>query len=81
MGNNTYKILGTVLMIVSGLFYTSERIAEKLAAALVASGYASAGVGTDRAVSYPGFFENFFVWFFFFVGFLLLVYGFPKNNH
>ncbi|MCJ8010154.1 hypothetical protein MUG84_00165 [Paenibacillus sp. KQZ6P-2] len=80
MGNNYYKILGAIFMIISGLIYTAERIIENLSAALVAAGYASHGTGTDRAPNYAGFFDNFFVWFFFLLGFLLLAYGFPKGN-
>ncbi|AJS58975.1 hypothetical protein [Paenibacillus sp. IHBB 10380] len=80
MGNNLYKILGTIFMIVSGVLYTTERIMEELSASIVAAGYASQGTGTDRTSYYSGFFDNFFVWFFFFLGFLLLAYGFPKSN-
>jgi hypothetical protein len=78
MGNNVNKVLGTIFMLMSGIFYTAERIIEKVSAAIVASGYASHGVGSDRTAHYPQFFENFFVWFFLLVGFVLLVYGFPK---
>ncbi|MFD0675180.1 hypothetical protein [Cohnella sp. GCM10027633] len=80
MGNTYYKILGTIFLITSGLIYTTERIIEKLSAAIHAAGYASNGAGVERTVHYHGFFENFFVWFFFLVGFILLAYGFPKNN-
>ncbi|OAB43727.1 hypothetical protein [Paenibacillus glacialis] len=80
MGNNSYKILGTIFMIVSGGLYTIERIVEKLSASIVAAGYASHGAGIDRTPYYSGFFDNFFVWFFFFLGFLLLAFGFPKRN-
>ena len=83
MGNNFYKILGAIFMITSGLIYTVERIIEKLSVALVTAGFASSGTNyTDflRNTRYNGFFENFFVWFFFFLGFLLLAYGFPRGN-
>jgi TRAP-type mannitol/chloroaromatic compound transport system permease small subunit len=72
MGNNVYKVLGTIFMLMSGIFYTAERIIE--------SGYASHGVGSDRTAHYPQFFDNFFVWFFLLIGFVLLVYGFPKEK-
>ena len=67
-------------MIVSAMMYTAERIIEKLSAALVAAGYASNGTGSDRSVHYTGIFDNFFVWFFLFIGFILLAYGFLKDN-
>lgn len=51
MGNNVYKLLGTIFMLMSGGFYTAERITEKISAAIVAYGYASTGMGTDRSVS------------------------------
>ncbi|MFD0693847.1 hypothetical protein ACFQZT_07065 [Paenibacillus sp. GCM10027628] len=78
MNNNVSKILGTIFMLMSGLFYTTERIVAKIAAAIVAAGYASTGTGTDSSARYPEFFENFFVWFFLLIGFVLLVYGFRK---
>ncbi|WP_168122417.1 hypothetical protein [Paenibacillus sp. HB172176] len=80
MGNHVNKILGAIFMIVSALIYTTERIVEKLSAALQAAGYASHGTGSDRTYHYQSFFDNFFVWFFFFLGFLLLAYGFPQKN-
>ncbi|MBP1153729.1 MULTISPECIES: hypothetical protein [unclassified Paenibacillus] len=81
MGNNVYKVSGMIFMITSGILYTAERIVEKLSAAMVAAGYASGGIGTDRTVNYSHFFENFFVWFFLFIGFILLAYGFPKDRN
>lgn len=80
MRNNVYKVLGTIFMLTSGILYTAERMIEKVSVAIVASGYASHGVGTDRTASYPHFFDNFFVWFFMLVGFILLVYGFLKEK-
>jgi hypothetical protein len=80
MENNFYKILGTLFMIISGLIYTAERIIENLSVSIITAGYASHGTITDKTPHYPGFFDNFFVWFFFFLGFLLLAYGFPKDN-
>jgi len=82
MGNNFYKILGAILMITSGLIYTSERIIEKLSVALVSAGFSSHGTYTDfhGDIHYNGFFDNFFVWFFFFLGLLLLAYGLLKDN-
>lgn len=83
MGNNFYKILGTIFMITSGIIYTAERIVEKISVALVTAGFASQGTNnTDflRNTHYDGFFANFFVWFFFFLGFLLLAYGFPNEK-
>jgi len=78
MGNNFYKILGTIFMVISGLIYTAERIIEKLSDALEVAGHASHGTAIARTPHYPGFFDNFFVWFFLFIGFLLLAYGFPN---
>jgi hypothetical protein len=83
MGNNFYKVLGAIFMITSGLIYTAERIIEKLSVALVTAGFASHGTSNYdflRNTHYNSFFDNFFVWFFFFLGFLLLAYGFPKDN-
>ena len=80
MGNQFYKILGTIFMIVSGLIYTAERIIDKLSSAIIAARMAERGTGIHLPFRHHGFFDNFFVWFFFFLGFLLLVYGFPKSR-
>lgn len=81
MENHLYKILGVVLMGLSGLFHTCERIAARISSALVYAGYASHmnGVSTNSP-DYPHIFDNFFVWFLFLVGFILLVFGFPKRT-
>lgn len=80
MGNNFYKVLGSVFMILSGIIYTSERIIENISTSLIIAGFASHGTGANIEPNYPGFFENFFVWFFFFLGFILLAYGFPNSK-
>jgi hypothetical protein len=80
MGNNIYKILGTIFMITSGLIYTTERIFERLSSAIHAAGFASHGIAVERTYHYHGFFDNFFVWFFFFLGILILAYGFTKTT-
>lgn len=66
-------------MTLSGLFYTAERIAERVSDSLIESGYASQGMSTSGLVHFPGFFDNFFVWLFFLIGFLLFIYGFSKR--
>ena len=78
MGNNFYKILGATFMVISGLIYTVERIIEKLSDALVVAGYASHGTAIARTPHYPGFFDNFFVWFFFIHRFFATSLWVPK---
>jgi len=80
MGNNTYKRIGTIFMITAGVIYTIERCVASISYALIQAGYASHGTNTNFKLEYPGFFNNFFVWFFLFIGFLLLAYGFPKDK-
>ncbi|QFG00059.1 hypothetical protein PB01_15180 [Psychrobacillus glaciei] len=79
MKKNLNKVLGATFMILSGFFYTAERIAKRVADSIVESGYASQGMSTSGLVYFPGFFDNFFVWLFFFIGFLLFIYGFSKR--
>jgi hypothetical protein len=79
MANNFYRILGSAFMIVSAIIYTAERITAKISAAIIEANYASPNRIAIEP-DYPGFFGNFFVWFFFFIGFVLLVYGFPKRD-
>ena len=70
-----YGIIGAVFISLSGVFFTAERIAERLSVAITDAGFASAGMSTPGMVSYPGFFDNFFVWFFFLMGLILIVIG------
>jgi hypothetical protein len=81
MGNNLYKVLGSTLMVISGIIYTLERITAKISAAIVSAGHATNGHTINIEPNYPSFFGNFFVWFFLFVGFLVLAFGFPKSNN
>ncbi|WP_236595984.1 hypothetical protein [Paenibacillus sp. EPM92] len=64
-------------MIVSGAFYTAERIAAKVAAYLPTIGRSR---GYDVSPVYPQLTDNLFVWLFGLIGFVLLVFGFPKRN-
>ena len=75
-----YGILGAVFISLSGLFFTAERIAERLSVAITDAGSASAGMSTTGMMHYPGFFDNFFVWFFFLMGLTLIVIGVLKRN-
>ncbi|MDO3679520.1 hypothetical protein [Paenibacillus ehimensis] len=79
MGNRLNKIIGTVFLLASGAYYTAERIGAKIAAAIPAAGSAARG-SYDATPTNPTFFENFFVWFFMLVGFVLLTFGFPKDR-
>jgi len=76
MGNDFYKKLGALFLIVSGTFYTAERIAAK-AGYLPTIGRSG---GYDVSPVYPQLSDNLFVWLFGLIGFVLLVFGFPKRN-
>ncbi|WP_066400298.1 hypothetical protein [Neobacillus mesonae] len=80
MRQNNYWIMGTIFISLSGLFFTAERIAERLAVGITDAGFASYSGSSVGNQYYPGFFDNFFVWFFFLIGLLLLVFGFLKGN-
>jgi hypothetical protein len=81
MTNNLYKILGTLFILFSGSIYTVERIIENISASLVTAGIAThSGLGLAREIKNISFFDNFFVWFLFFLGLLLLVYGIARNK-
>ncbi|WP_426334579.1 hypothetical protein ACN9MH_12100 [Paenibacillus silvae] len=74
--NQMNKILGVVLMIASVFISTLERISVRLSAALVEAGSGSEqGLReVTRTVDVP---SGLLVYFMFFVGFVLLVAGFP----
>lgn len=73
------EIIGAMFMSLSGLFYTAERVAERVSTALVNAGFASINENPMVHAFYPDFKDNFFVWFFFIVGLLLLAKGFLKK--
>ncbi|WP_163855854.1 hypothetical protein [Paenibacillus elgii] len=56
------RTCGIVLLVVSGLFYTIERIGAKIAAA----------IDDSSPPVYPGIFDNLFVWLFLLTGLILL---------
>ncbi|MBB6022318.1 choline-glycine betaine transporter [Paenibacillus sp. JGP012] len=76
--NQMNKILGVVLMIASVFISTLERISVRLSAALVEAGSGSEqGLReVTRTVDVP---TGLLVYFMFFVGFVLLVAGFPGS--
>lgn len=76
---NVYLIVGTIFISLSGLFFTLERIAERLAVGITDAGFASYSGSSMGNIHYPGFFDNFFVWFFFVAGSLLLISGFSNR--
>ncbi|WP_144512133.1 hypothetical protein [Bacillus sp. FJAT-22090] len=80
MTQNIYRIIGAIFISLSGIFYTAERIAERLSVAVTDAGLASAGTSTSGMMNYPGFFDNFFVWFFFLIGLILIVIGVLKRE-
>jgi hypothetical protein len=78
---NSYKVLGFVFLIVSGLIYTFERISSVLSTSLIkASFYAGKMTGEIPEVKYGNLFDNFFVPLFFLLSVILLVYGFKKSE-
>ncbi|WP_068612747.1 hypothetical protein [Paenibacillus tuaregi] len=80
MGNNFYKILGSIFMAVSAILYTIERITASISWSLIAAAHASHGSIFNVPLKYPGLFDNFFVWFLFLIGFVILAYGFPRKG-
>lgn len=79
MERKNYLLVGAIFISLGGILYTAERIAERLAIAIRDAGFASAGMSTPGIGMFPGFFDNFFVWFSFFVGLLMLTGGLLKK--
>ena len=80
MERRTFIFLGAIFMIVSGMFYTAERVAAILAGGLADGGSAIHGGGTFGTVDYPGFFDNLFVYLFFIIGLLLIATGYIQKK-
>ncbi|MBY0218795.1 MULTISPECIES: hypothetical protein [Paenibacillus] len=76
--SNTNKILGAALMLGSVGLATVERISVRLSAAIVEAGYASGG-NPREIVSLNDNGSGWLVYFLFFIGFVLLVSGFPGS--
>ncbi|WP_458126504.1 hypothetical protein [Paenibacillus sp. Z3-2] len=76
--NNMNKILGVILMLGSVLISTLERISIRISSAIVEAGYAS-GTRTQEFAQTTDNSAGLLVYFMFFVGFMLLVAGFPGS--
>lgn len=76
---HAYKIIGMLFLFFSGAFYTAERIAARIAEGIAAAG----GDGSKHPSEvywHPSITDNFFVWFFLLIGFVILAYGFPRRG-
>ncbi|TCM85421.1 hypothetical protein EV294_1261 [Paenibacillus sp. BK033] len=81
MSNHVYKILGTILMIVSGLIFTLERCIANISNSLIVAGFASDGTVPDlKLVEYPKFTDNLFVVLFLIFGILIFAYGLIRKR-
>ena len=72
--------MGTIFLSLSGLFFTAERIVERLSVAIIDAGLASYSGSTSGGISYPSLFDNFFVWSFLMIGLLLIFAGSFQRN-
>ncbi|WP_339300843.1 hypothetical protein MKY92_12070 [Paenibacillus sp. FSL R5-0623] len=77
--NNINKILGVVLMLGSVFISTMERISIRVSVAIVEAGYASGGTNVPQFAQTNEHPTGLLVYFMFFVGFILLVAGFPGS--
>ncbi|MEC0129324.1 hypothetical protein [Paenibacillus pabuli] len=78
--NNTNKILGVVLMISSIFIATIDRISVRISTAILEAGYASSGKTRELMPANDMGFTGLLIYFLFFVGFVLLVSGFPGSS-
>ncbi|QDQ02375.1 hypothetical protein FOH38_18900 [Lysinibacillus fusiformis] len=75
-----YKVLGVVLIIISGLIYSLERGFSMLSTSMIRAGFFSGGMtGEVPEVEVNTFFSNFYVPLFLIVGLMLVIYGFLKK--
>jgi hypothetical protein len=74
LANDHYRILGAAFLITAGIIYTIERVGTK-----IAYGIQSISGGSTSFPISVGLFDNIFVTALTFVGFILLVYGFPRK--
>ncbi|WP_135547429.1 hypothetical protein [Paenibacillus cymbidii] len=75
---NANKILGVVLMIGSVLLATIDRVSIRIAEAIIQSGDAPRGPTGERVYLIDGSY-GILIYLMFFIGFLLLVAGFPGS--
>ncbi|SFT14310.1 hypothetical protein [Paenibacillus sp. BC26] len=80
MENKTYMKLGAVFMITGAAIYTIERCVKLIAYAVATSNSANMDLYANNLGGVGMFFGNFFVWFFLFIGFVLLAFGFPARK-
>ncbi|KIY23764.1 MULTISPECIES: hypothetical protein [Mesobacillus] len=78
---NFYKILGIVLIIISGLIYTLERGFTVLSTSIVRAGFYSGRMtGEVPNVEASGILDNFYVPLFLAFGVLLIIYWFKRKG-
>ena len=76
-----YKIVGIVLIMMSGVIYTLGRGFSMVSTSIVKAGFEAGRMsGVVPDVTTNGFFSNWFVPLFFVLGVLSLLYGFNRSN-
>ena len=79
LANDHYRKLGAVFLIAAGIIYAIERVGSVIARSNeLAALYASHTIASPKT-QLAGFFDNIFVPALAFIGFVLLVYGFPRK--
>ncbi|MGQ8875801.1 hypothetical protein [Paenibacillus sp. TSA_86.1] len=72
------RTIGIILLTLAGFLYTLERIVAYFSTYVKTIG--KTGISVDLTVLYPGFFDNLFVPFFFFLGLILFIIDFVIKN-
>lgn len=76
----SYKLLGALFIMISGLIYSLERGFSMISTSLIMAGFYSGKMsGEVPEVEIHTLFDNFYVPLFFIVGLILIVYGFLKK--
>ncbi|MEK3886441.1 hypothetical protein [Bacillus sp. FSL K6-3431] len=81
MNSFSYKILGFIFLLASGLIYALEDLSSVLSTSIIQAGFFSGQMsGSVPEVEKAHLFDNLFVPLFFLISLVLLVYGFKKRE-
>jgi len=79
--SNSYKIIGAVFLLSSGIIYSLERFSTVISTSLIRAGFFSGGkTGEVPSVQTANFFDNLFAPLFFLIGLVSIIYGFKREK-
>ncbi|MCM3632888.1 hypothetical protein [Paenibacillus camelliae] len=81
MKSNSYKIIGAVFLLLSGIIYSLERVSTLISTSMIRAGFFSGRMtGEVPSVETANFFDNLFAPLFLLIGLVSIIYGFKREK-